>query len=130
MFLVRSGVGRKVTGFHLDRLRFGASLPLRYTEAHFRRTFSIGLRSGPRQRCLALARCLKAYCFKETSFVSIVRCIVDFAHRRLLFAFSSMALAGICSGAAAQTVPPQLLPYTVKLIAGGGTVAIAAGATC
>ena len=44
-----------------------------------------------------------------------------------------VALASVCSSAAAQTptlIPPQLLPYTVKLIAGGGTAPIAAGATC
>ena len=62
--------------------------------------------------------------------MSILRCIFDFANPRRLFAFSFVALAGVCSSAVAQTVPPQLLPYTVKLIAGGGTVAIAAGATC
>ena len=38
-------------------------------------------------------------------------------------------LAGLCVSSSAQTAP-QLLPYTAKLIAGGGTAAIAAGATC
>jgi len=38
-------------------------------------------------------------------------------------------IAGFGFNATAQTAP-QLLPYTVKLIAGGGTVAIASGATC
>ena len=62
--------------------------------------------------------------------MSILRCIFDFANPRRLFTFSFVALAGVCYSAAAQTAAPQLLPYTVKLIAGGGTVAIAAGATC
>jgi hypothetical protein len=85
--------------------------------------------SGPRQGRLAPVRCPKPRCFKEIFFVSILRCIFDFANRRRLFAFSFVALAGVCSSTAAQTAP-QLLPYTVKLIAGGGTVAIASGATC
>lgn len=65
--------------------------------------------------------------------MSILSCIFDFSSRRRLFAFSLVALASVCSSAAAQTptlIPPQLLPYTVKLIAGGGTAPIAAGATC
>ena len=48
---------------------------------------------------------------------------------RSLLPFAFAALAGLCSSAIAQTAP-QLLPYTAKLIAGGGTLAIAKGATC
>ena len=59
----------------------------------------------------------------------ISRCISGLASRRILLPFASLALAGIGFNAMAQTAP-QLLPYTVKLIAGGGTTVIAAGATC
>jgi len=49
---------------------------------------------------------------------------------RRFFALIAFAVtSGLCLSASAQTAP-QLLPYTVKLIAGGGTAAIAAGATC
>ncbi len=40
-----------------------------------------------------------------------------------------LAVAGLGSSAAAQTAP-QLLPYTSKLIAGGGSTAATKGATC
>lgn len=50
--------------------------------------------------------------------------------RRLsLISTALLAFACTASGANAQTAP-QLLPYTVKVVAGGGTVAIASGATC
>ena len=49
--------------------------------------------------------------------------------RRLLALLALVASAGLCSSALAQTAP-QLLPYTSKLIAGGGTTAIGSGATC
>jgi large repetitive protein len=49
--------------------------------------------------------------------------------RRLFALLSLLATAGLCSSALAQTAP-QLLPYTSKLIAGGGTTAIGSGATC
>lgn len=54
-----------------------------------------------------------------------------FAIRRSLIPFAFAMLATLCCAvsASAQT-PPQLLPYTSKLIAGGGTTAIATGATC
>lgn len=61
--------------------------------------------------------------------MSILRCIFDFANRGRLFAFSFVALAGVCSSSTAQTAP-QLLPYTVRLIAGSGPAPIASGATC
>jgi streptogramin lyase len=61
--------------------------------------------------------------------VPTVRLFPVIKYRRSIPAFALTLLAGITSSAFAQTAP-QLLPYTVKLIAGGGTVAIAAGATC
>ena len=59
----------------------------------------------------------------------ISRCISGFANRCSFLLFASLAIYGFSSSATAQT-PPQLLPYTVKLIAGGGTSVIAAGGTC
>ena len=76
-----------------------------------------------------LAQIQNPYRFKELPFVSISRCIFDFANRRSLLLSAFIALIGLGGSATAQTAP-QLLPYTVKLIAGGGTVAIAKGATC
>ena len=61
--------------------------------------------------------------------MSISRCISGPASRRFLLPFASLALAGFGFNAMAQTAP-QLLPYTVKLIAGGGTAVIAAGGSC
>ena len=61
--------------------------------------------------------------------MSICLRLSSLANRRSIWPISFAALACFCSSAAAQT-PPQLLPYTSKLIAGGGTAAIAAGATC
>ena len=61
--------------------------------------------------------------------MSIAASIPDFANRHLLLSFAFVALAGFGFSATAQTAP-QLLPYTVKLIAGGGTAVIAAGGTC
>lgn len=51
--------------------------------------------------------------------------------RHLAIVCFCVVIAAICtvSPVNAQTAP-QLLPYTVKLIAGGGTTAIASGATC
>ena len=50
--------------------------------------------------------------------------------RRLsLISTALLAFACTASGANAQTAP-QLLPYTVKLIAGGGTAVIAKGGKC
>ncbi len=43
--------------------------------------------------------------------------------------FGLALLLGAFSVASAQTAP-QLLPYTVKVIAGGGTKAVASGGTC
>lgn len=59
--------------------------------------------------------------------MSIAICCSDFANRRFFLPAALAVLAGLCSSAAAQTAP-QLLPYTSKLIAGGGSVAI--GTTC
>ena len=61
--------------------------------------------------------------------MSISRCHPGLAVHSFLLAFISLAFTGFGSSAAAQAAP-QLLPYTVKLIAGSGTAAIAAGATC
>lgn len=52
------------------------------------------------------------------------------ANRRSLLTVVLAVVAGFCCNASAQSLAPQLLPYTVKLIAGGGSVAIAKGATC
>ena len=57
------------------------------------------------------------------------KCTFDSSYRRSALLFSVLLIAGLCGNAFAQTVP-QLLPYTVKLIAGGGTASIAQGATC
>ena len=46
------------------------------------------------------------------------------ANRRLLSFFTCVALSGICGSASAQAVP-QLLPYTVGVVAGGGTYGVA-----
>jgi large repetitive protein len=61
--------------------------------------------------------------------VFISRCISGVANRRSFLLFASLAIYGFSSSTTAQTAP-QLLPYTVKLIAGGGTTVIASGATC
>lgn len=57
------------------------------------------------------------------------RCHTGFAGRRFLLPLVSLTFAGFGFSATAQTAP-QLLPYTVKLIAGGGSTVIASGATC
>ena len=51
------------------------------------------------------------------------------ALRRSILAFTPALLFSLPGAANAQTAP-QLLPYTAKVIAGGGTAAIATGATC
>jgi Bacterial Ig-like domain (group 3) len=62
--------------------------------------------------------------------VSIARCFPGISRRQSLFVIFLAALSvGLASSTDAQTAP-QLLPYTAKLIAGSGTAAIAAGATC
>jgi sugar lactone lactonase YvrE len=62
--------------------------------------------------------------------VSITLRVSGSSLRRSVVQAAAIALAGLaCGGAQAQTAP-QLLPSTVKLVAGGGTTAIAAGATC
>ena len=61
--------------------------------------------------------------------MSILRCILDSSNRSSTLLFAGLVVAGLGGNAVAQTAP-QLLPYTVKLIAGGGTVAIAKGAAC
>jgi large repetitive protein len=66
---------------------------------------------------------------KELFPVSIAPCLSGLAPRRSFLPVALLALAGLCSSAVAQTAP-QLLPYTVKVVAGGGTTAIAAGAAC
>jgi hypothetical protein len=63
---------------------------------------------------------------EELSFVFISRCISGLASRRILLPFVFVALVGLGFNAMAQTAP-QLLPYTVNLIAGGGATVIAAG---
>ncbi|MGA2438260.1 MAG: hypothetical protein ABSF57_07080 [Acidobacteriaceae bacterium] len=62
--------------------------------------------------------------------MSITNYLSSFANRRSLVPLAFAVLAGLCCSASAQSLAPQLLPYTVKLVAGGGTVAIASGATC
>jgi streptogramin lyase len=57
--------------------------------------------------------------------VSIARRLSGLVHRRSFLPAALVALVSLCSGATAQTAP-QLLPYTSKLIAGGGKVAIPA----
>jgi hypothetical protein len=52
--------------------------------------------------------------------VSIFDRISASANRHSLLLFTVVALAGLCSSVTAQTAP-QLLPYSVKVIAGGGT---------
>ena len=42
--------------------------------------------------------------------------------RRVFSPFTVVALAGLSLSAIAQTAPPQLLPYTVSVVAGGGTL--------
>jgi large repetitive protein len=49
--------------------------------------------------------------------------------RRSALLFSALLIVGLCGNGFSQTAP-QLLPYTVKLIAGGATAAIAKGAAC
>jgi hypothetical protein len=49
--------------------------------------------------------------------------------RRPLLQAAVVALAGLVGGAQAQTAP-QLLPYTTRLIAGGGTAVVAKPAAC
>jgi hypothetical protein len=51
------------------------------------------------------------------------------AARKFFKRFGLTVAAACCTLASAQTAP-QLLPYNVKLVAGGGTAAIAAGAAC
>lgn len=62
--------------------------------------------------------------------MSISNRLLGFASCRSFLPLALAALAGLSTSAIAQTPAPQLLPYTVKLIAGGGTKTIAAGATC
>jgi hypothetical protein len=52
--------------------------------------------------------------------VSIFDRISASANRHSLLLFTFVALAGLCSSVTAQTAP-QLLPYSAKVIAGGGT---------
>jgi hypothetical protein len=66
---------------------------------------------------------------KERSFVSISSFNFASSIRRSALLFAALLLVSSFEGAHGQTAP-QLLPYTVRLIAGGGTTAIAAGATC
>jgi hypothetical protein len=67
--------------------------------------------------------------FEELSFVfNPVRTPASVSSR-LLATFALTVLAGLGSSLHAQTAP-QLLPYTSRLIAGSGTVAIAKGAPC
>lgn len=61
--------------------------------------------------------------------MSSPRQILKSSHHRLALPVAALVLAALGRSALAQTAP-QLLPYTVKLIAGGGTAAIASGATC
>ncbi|HEY4378758.1 MAG TPA: hypothetical protein VGN01_00330, partial [Acidobacteriaceae bacterium] len=61
--------------------------------------------------------------------MSISRCGFGSFNRRWALLSVALTLVGLGGNAFAQTAP-QLLPYTVKLIAGGGTVAIAKGAAC
>lgn len=52
----------------------------------------------------------------------IIARISSFANCRLLFPLTAVALACTCAGITAQTVAsPQLLPYTMTAVAGGGT---------
>lgn len=67
--------------------------------------------------------------FKECSFVSISRSIFDSANRPSVLLLASLVFANLGGSALAQTAP-QLLPYTVKLIAGGAATSPAKGATC
>lgn len=58
----------------------------------------------------------------------MLRTVRSFAKQ---FAVSAFVLtAGVSLSANAQNVNPQLLPATAKLLAGGGTIALTAGATC
>ena len=61
--------------------------------------------------------------------MSITTSIPRFALRHLLLPIALLAVGGFGCSAVAQTAP-QLLPYSVKIVAGGGTVTIASGATC
>jgi hypothetical protein len=62
------------------------------------------------------------YHAEEFPFVSIIA-------RLSGLALAASFFTGLLSSARAQTAP-QLIPYTVKVVAGGGTAAIAAGAAC
>ena len=90
----------------------------------------------PNLRCREVERLssrLNLQYVQEFSFVSIsIRISVsEFSFRRpLLAAAAALAMAGVACGASAQKTAPQLLPSTVRLVAGGGTAAIASGATC
>ena len=54
--------------------------------------------------------------------MSIIDRISRLANRHLPFLFTVVVLASLCAGVSAQTVAsPQLLPYTVTVVAGGGT---------
>jgi hypothetical protein len=86
-------------------------------------------RSDSASEHLAQASHQNQHQVEELSFVSISRCHSGLASRRFLLPFVSLAFAGFGFSATAQTAP-QLLPYTVKLIAGSGTATIASGATC
>ncbi len=61
--------------------------------------------------------------------MSNARCLSRSIHRSFLPAAFAL-LAGLGSSASAQVTAPQLLPYTVKLVAGSGTAAIAKGVAC
>lgn len=63
---------------------------------------------------------------REFVFVSIVTRVPGLSTRLTCAILASAAIVGVSS---AQTAP-QLLPYTSKVIAGGGTTVAAAGATC
>jgi hypothetical protein len=70
------------------------------------------------------------YRIKELPNVSNTNGFSRFVNRRSLMTVVLAVVAGFCCNASAQNLAPQLLPYTVKLIAGGGSTVIAKGATC
>lgn len=79
-------------------------------------------------RCATTARsrsafapdCLQGHHVEEFSFVSIHKSCLYLVRRFLFFTIALAAPVSLCSGAMAQTAP-QLLPYSVKVVAGGGT---------
>jgi hypothetical protein len=73
---------------------------------------------------LSSTRTVEEFHFVSTPF----RC-TGLAPRLFVLSLALLGLAGFSAVASAQTAP-QLLPYTVKLIAGSGTAAITSGAKC